>query len=327
MLKMIAGAVAVGVTLFSGCKSKAKTDSETAFVTGSWWADSGSNLLVAVSRDPRVSYCIESSGASDPSAFAKDSEKISAAVSSALTDWFRAIKETVAVKQSSDACLADLGKGLFKVVLHYDEGAFQRNISQTSSPTLGVYLVGDASLHLNMKGILNPQRDPTGGKKTILHELGHMFGLHHSTVRGAVMQANLSAASNDLTADDIAGISYVWQRLRPSGRPNPNPSVRETWAVRPADVETPAAAPVAVQDSLTFTMRYDSWFKISTEQSAQLQDSQKCALLQGRRIRAKALNGGKTEAAHLKIQLDEELSGCAIGRAGSVGWLYKPHVD
>jgi hypothetical protein len=325
MLKLIAGAVAAGVTLFSGCRSKVKTDSETAFVTGSWWADSGSNLLVAVSRNPRVSYCIESSGASDPAAFAKDSEKISAAVRSALSDWFRAIKESVDVKQSSDACRADLGNGFFKIVLHYDEGAFQRNISQTSSPTLGVYLVGNASLHLNMNGILNPLRDPTGGKKTILHELGHMFGLHHSTVRGAVMQANLGAASNELTADDIAGIAAVWQRLRASGRPNP--SVRETSAVRPADVENPAAAPVAVQDSLTFTMRYDSWFKISTEQSAQLQDSQKCALQQGRRIRAKALNGGKTEAAHLKIQLDEDLSGCAIGRAGSVGWLYKPHVD
>jgi hypothetical protein len=323
MKKWIAGAVLLSV--FSGCRSKPRTDSETAFAVGSWWAESNSNLLLSIAREPRLSFCMESSGESAGGRFEKDFAAVSSNLRFALLEWFRAIKQTVTVQQVvADGCRPDVAKGIFKVVLHYDENAFQRNISQTTSPTLGVYLVGDGSLHLNMNGISNPRRDPTGGRKTILHELGHMFGLHHSTTRGAVMQANLSQASNELTSDDILGIEAVWNKVRTS--------VLKSPAARPAETQKPVVekeVTILVSDStsVALTFRYDSWFKTSTEQSASLPDTQKCPLQQGQRVRVKVLENGKLEAGHLKVQIEDELQGCSIGRTGNVGYVYKAHID
>lgn len=63
-----------------------------------------------------------------------------------------------------------------------------------------------------------------------LHEIGHALGLGHSDVAGAVMDDtfNTSTVYTGLTADDIAGIQYLY-------------GVNENW-VDPSEVPVPAAA-------------------------------------------------------------------------------------
>ena len=44
----------------------------------------------------------------------------------------------------------------------------------------------------------------------LLHELGHSLGLGHSTTSGSVMEAVYGGARRELTADDLAGIHYIY---------------------------------------------------------------------------------------------------------------------
>jgi hypothetical protein len=322
MLKLV-GALGVLVCI-SACRQKVRTDAEVAFAVGSWWADSRSNLLIAVAQQSRVSFCLDAEGQPDRARFEKDSQNFSTLVRFAFLEWFRGINLNVTIQQLESGCQPDVAKGIVRVVLHYNESVFQREISQSSSPTLGVYLVGDGSLFLNMAGVTNPRRDSTGGRKTILHELGHAFGLHHSITKGAVMQANLSAASENLTADDILGLENVWKRVSQSARNNQTPTTSAT--PRPISGQTWANVPSPTA-GVVLSMRHDTWLKVSTEQSAQLAATQKCALSQGQKLRVKVLNGGRPEAAHLKVQLEDDVTGCALGRVGSVGYLYQAHID
>jgi len=176
---------------------------------------------------------------------------------------------------------------------------------------LGVFLVGEGTLFLNMTGISNLSRDPTGGRKTTLHELGHAMGLHHSASPGAVMQPMLSRASEHLTADDIAGINFVWTRLAVQQPASPSSGRSSTQ-------------PVA---AVRLTMRSDSWFKSSTEQSFKLAESEKCALKQGQQLVVRLLEDGRLQSAHFHVRLIEALPSCALGQKGSEGFLYQPHVD
>jgi hypothetical protein len=43
-----------------------------------------------------------------------------------------------------------------------------------------------------------------------LHEIGHSLGLLHSDVPGSVMFASYEGGKRDLTADDIAGMSFIY---------------------------------------------------------------------------------------------------------------------
>jgi hypothetical protein len=43
-----------------------------------------------------------------------------------------------------------------------------------------------------------------------LHEIGHSLGLLHSDVAGSVMDASYEGGKRELTADDIAGISFIY---------------------------------------------------------------------------------------------------------------------
>lgn len=54
-----------------------------------------------------------------------------------------------------------------------------------------------------------------------LHELGHILGLHHSTVPGAVMFASVAdgTIARTLTADDIAGVQSLYGALQPQVAP------------------------------------------------------------------------------------------------------------
>jgi hypothetical protein len=308
-----------------GCAPRQQqTDSKVEFAVGNWWAEPSGNLLLSAVAQQPLQICADSVGSVDQLRWEKDSANVLSLVNMSIREWFRAIKVTPQIVYGQRPCGQDVSKGQLKVVLHYDEKRFQREISQSTAPTLGVYFVGEGSLFLNMAGILNPRRDPTGGRKTILHELGHAFGLHHSSTRGAVMQPNLRDASSSLTPDDVIGIETVWIRLR---KANPAQPVQNQQSTSSPGPSTGWFNPPPPESFVSMNIRHDSWFKSSTAQSFELSDNQKCELKLAQKLRVKILDGGRIQAAHLRIELGEDLPGCSIGRKGSLGFVYQPHVD
>lgn len=333
----------MSLALPMGCMPKKKTDAEVNFAVGNWWQRPDSNLLLAVAEKRSVSVCLRSEGRVEPATWTRDKIHFEKIVRSALSDWLSAIAVQAQINFVEPSCVNDLAQGRLQVVLHYDEALFQSRISQTTSPTLGVFLGGDGGLHLNVRGVLNPSRDATAGYKTTLHELGHAMGLNHSQVAGAVMQPMLSRASSRLTADDIAGLREIWTRINQQ-----NPSVRggvsssaqaempERTPIRatesqPIEAPNPAATataqPSSKSTSVQLVLRYDSWFKVSTTQSYLLPESQKCALGVDQKIVVQVLDGGVLQSGHLRVKLAEDLPGCGFARSGAVGFLYSAHID
>ncbi|HCL25881.1 MAG TPA: proprotein convertase P [Dehalococcoidia bacterium] len=82
-----------------------------------------------------------------------------------------------------------------------------------------------------------------------LHENGHVAGLGHTDVGGAIMEAVYAGVTQDLHADDILGISELY----PSGTP-PEPGVLETIEVTPAD----SSVTVGGTQQYTATGHYDN---------------------------------------------------------------------
>lgn len=81
-----------------------------------------------------------------------------------------------------------------------------------------------------------------------LHENGHVAGLGHSAVIGAVMEPNYAGERRALHADDIAGITFLY----PGGAP-PVPPTLESIAVTPAN----ASVEVGQDQQFTATGTYD----------------------------------------------------------------------
>ena len=79
---------------------------------------------------------------------------------------------------------------------------------------MGGTIMGD--LHFNEeKGWVDDPDDPDDGvdydlETVALHEIGHSLGLLHSDVPGSVMSASYDGGKRELTADDIAGMSYIY---------------------------------------------------------------------------------------------------------------------
>lgn len=73
-------------------------------------------------------------------------------------------------------------------------------------------------------------------RSTLLHELGHVLGLDHSSVPDAVMQAQLSRGQQrrQLTADDIAGIQFLY----------PDDDATAVPSASPSSTATPSPAPI-----------------------------------------------------------------------------------
>lgn len=329
------------LTLFStACMPKKNRESEIAYAVGSWWASPASNLLPAIKNGLPVVICFTSQGTPESGEFSSDVIRFDKIVRSALQEWMAALNFKLSLERTSASCRNDLARGQLQVTLHYNEQLFQTRIAQTTSPTLGVFLVGDGGLHLNVRGVVNPRRDSSGGYKTTLHELGHAFGLTHSAFSKAVMQPSLFNASPHLTSDDIASIRAVWARLpsaqpkievRGADRPNDNSRIfepsPEPQPLPTANRGTPQQGLPTERNKLAILMRYDSWFKRSVAQSYTLTDTDKCVLRLNQKIIVQILENGALNSSHLHVRLVEGLPGCDFGQVGTVGFLYQPHID
>jgi hypothetical protein len=76
-----------------------------------------------------------------------------------------------------------------------------------------------------------------------LHELGHVSGLSHSDVDGAVMEAYYGGVRQSPTADDIAGIIAIYGAgPTPTPTPTATPDPNATATPVPTATATPAAA-------------------------------------------------------------------------------------
>lgn len=323
----------LGVTLFGsvlnqGCLPKQSTDSETAYAVGSWWSDSASNLLTAVQSSQPLTVCLSANGNVQASILARDEEHFYELTERALRAWMDGLNISPEVQRASQPCKNDLSKGFLHLTLHYDVDHFQQKLAQTTSPTLGVFLVGDGRLHINVPAVLNPARDPTKGYKTILHELGHGLGLNHSDVPGAVMQAYLSRAENKLTQDDINGIRDVWKRMEQRSPAASRPQSESSAPVEPAAALPNRPEPMATGSSrLKLRARYDTWLKATTAQSYELSDSQKCFLKLNDEIFVERLSGTQLTNGHIQVRLLKPIADCEFGSAGGVAFLFNQHID
>ena len=321
------------VVAYQGCMPKKATEADTAYAVGSWWSDSKSNLLTAVKANQPLTVCFSSNGTVQPAALSRDEQHFFGLTQTALRSWMSALNVSPLITQASQPCKNDLSLGFVHITLHYDVRYFQQRLAQTTSPTLGVFLVGDGQLHLNVPAVLNPARDSTKGYKTILHELGHGLGLNHSDVPNAVMQAYLNRAANKLTQDDFNGIRDVWQRLgqaapsvvQPQQKPD---AAQESAAVRPNAPESQVSTTgIATSSRLQLRARYDTWLKATTAQSYDLNDSQKCFLKLNDAVFVERLFGDQLVSGHIPVRLLQPIAGCAFGSVGTVAYLYNQHID
>lgn len=78
----------------------------------------------------------------------------------------------------------------------------------------GGTITGDVHMNIDKTWVDDPF-DPTGDGDydlytVLLHEVGHALGLGHSDVVGSVMYPTYEGGKRSLTADDIAGIQYIY---------------------------------------------------------------------------------------------------------------------
>jgi hypothetical protein len=85
----------------------------------------------------------------------------------------------------------------------------------------GGTIMGDCHFNITKTWVDDPDDDDDGVEYDLetvaLHEIGHSLGLLHSDVAGSVMFASYEGGKRDLTADDIAGMSFIY------GAPIPEP--------------------------------------------------------------------------------------------------------
>lgn len=83
-----------------------------------------------------------------------------------------------------------------------------------------------------------------------LHEMGHVTGLSHSEVSGAVMEAIYGGVRQTLTDDDIAGLLAIYDPSAPAPTPTPVPDATPTPTPDPGD---PGATSVDV-DNVSYSL-------------------------------------------------------------------------
>jgi predicted Zn-dependent protease len=83
-----------------------------------------------------------------------------------------------------------------------------------------------------------PLRSAVDVQRVALHELGHLLGLAHSNLSTAIMNAYVNN-SDQLTADDIAGIQALYGASNGSPTPTPTPTPFPTPTPTPTPFPTP----------------------------------------------------------------------------------------
>ena len=161
------------------------------------------NLMFAAFAQRKVHYCIK------PIRFSGGQLVVSRMVEQGFQEWFAPLNVKITATQIAAGCRPDIAGGVVAVELYGDENEFVYRTGGGPANTLGIYFPSLGTLMLNMTGILNPNRDNTGGYKTILHELGHVFGLDHSPKMNSIMYYNLRYASSHLSVSDIAEVRAI----------------------------------------------------------------------------------------------------------------------
>jgi hypothetical protein len=187
----------------SSCVPPSSQESTPEYALGSWVKLQNYNLLFAAKQTRTLQYCIT------PIGFNGNQQLQANHVERALHEWFAQLVFKINVTKLPQNCAPDIKKGIFQVMLFGSEAEFMRKTVSVES-TLGIYYPNDGILMLNMEGVLNPNRDSSSGYKTVLHELGHGLGLHHSPDVNSVMYFNLHNAPGRLTSDDANGIRAAW---------------------------------------------------------------------------------------------------------------------
>ncbi len=156
------------------------------------------NLMFAALAQRRVHYC------ATPIRFSGGQIGVSRMIQQAFQEWFAPLNIKIPAVQITAGCRPNIERGVVAVELYGDEDEFVYRTGGGPANTLGIYFPSSGTFMLNMPGILNQNRDSTGGYKTILHELGHVLGMNHSPEMNSVMYYNLRYASPRLSPSDIA---------------------------------------------------------------------------------------------------------------------------
>lgn len=319
--------------LLSSCVPPSSHESTPEYALGSWVKFKNYNLLFAAKQTRTLQFCIT------PIRFEGNQQLLASHIERALHEWFAQLSFKINVKKLPQNCTPDIKNGIFQVMLFGSETDFMRKTISVES-TLGIYYPNDGILILNMEGVLNPNRDSSAGYKTVLHELGHSLGLHHSPDVNSVMYFNLHNAPGRLTSDDTNGIRAAWDVVDKELA-----GTRDKSFVNDDDIpmaRNSSSAPAGSR-SVPFDPEIDS---IASDPGDELVKPKQ----KGFPIRSRARYSSRFFAGNVpphlgslsceirinsqlypiiydryrnffRVRLIKEIPGCPYGRAGTLGWI------